>query len=202
VVGVDLTSEMLRQTAADLDRAGLDGATLCRMDAGRLAIADASFDVLLCGHAIWAFPHAAQEFYRVLRPGGRVALTVVTEGCFDWLLDAFAPYRLDADEDADQGADAGPAVNSAEGLDALLDDAGFCCVEIVPETTAFRFADEDEWWANLWTLGLRSTMERLSSDELGALRAAVDEQLEPFKRADGVYVPHHVFYALGMRPRD
>jgi len=39
---------------------------------------DASFDCVVCGFALWMFAEPArvlQEFYRVLRRGGRVALS-------------------------------------------------------------------------------------------------------------------------------
>jgi ubiquinone/menaquinone biosynthesis C-methylase UbiE len=46
--------------------------------------ADASFDRGLCSFALWFFPQphrALHEFFRVLKPGGRVDLTTWAEDC-------------------------------------------------------------------------------------------------------------------------
>lgn len=68
VIGVDLSIGMVREAASEIRCAGLKHAQVCQMDGERLAFADASFDFVLCGHAIFYFPHAAHEFYRVLKP--------------------------------------------------------------------------------------------------------------------------------------
>ncbi len=79
VLGVDLSGQMVdaaRQRAAELE---LSNCTFARMDAERLALADASFDVALCGLGLMYMPdpeQALHEMRRVLRPGGRLALAV------------------------------------------------------------------------------------------------------------------------------
>src|SRR5215471_3575250 len=48
------------------------------MDAEHMNLPDASFDWVMCGFALWMFAEPArvlQEFYRVLKRGGRVALS-------------------------------------------------------------------------------------------------------------------------------
>ena len=65
-----------RQRARDRN---VPNATFLRMDAGQLALPDASFDVALCALGLMYVPDPAQalaEMRRVLRPGGRVALAV------------------------------------------------------------------------------------------------------------------------------
>ena len=66
-------------------------------DAERLPFADASFDALLCECAFCTFPdktRAAQEFYRVLKPQGKIGLSDLTrnaplpaslEGLLAWI---------------------------------------------------------------------------------------------------------------------
>jgi arsenite methyltransferase len=80
-VGVDLGDDAVagaRSAAAD---AGLpDLVTFEAADAGQLPFADASFDVVVCECALCTFPDkltALSEMRRVLRPGGRLALSDV-----------------------------------------------------------------------------------------------------------------------------
>lgn len=79
VLGVDLADAMVqasRQRAQDI---GLGHATFERMDAERLNVPDASFDLALCSLGLMYLPDpdaALVELHRVLRPGGRVVLAV------------------------------------------------------------------------------------------------------------------------------
>ena len=77
VLGVDLSPEMVAAAAAELTAAGLDGAARV-MDAEHLDLADSAYDVALCGFGVFFFPDpeaAMAEIFRVVRPGGTVALS-------------------------------------------------------------------------------------------------------------------------------
>jgi arsenite methyltransferase len=82
VVGIDLSAQNIRCATAEVDRLGL--AHLVRFeigDAERLPIVDASVDAIICECAFCTFPDkqaAADEFSRVLKPGGRVGLSDIT----------------------------------------------------------------------------------------------------------------------------
>jgi ubiquinone/menaquinone biosynthesis C-methylase UbiE len=80
-VGVDLGDDAVaaaRSAAADAGVGAL--VTFQVADAGQLPFADASFDVVVCECALCTFPDkltALSEMRRVLRPGGRLALSDV-----------------------------------------------------------------------------------------------------------------------------
>ena len=76
-VGVDISWAMLRNAEIIRERMGYERVRFVRGDAQRLPFADSSFDAVHCSGAfhLIADKHAAlAEFYRVLRPGGRVVL--------------------------------------------------------------------------------------------------------------------------------
>src|SRR5260370_509274 len=82
VIGIDLSAAMVSETAADIRNANLPQIELWQMNAEHLDFPDAAFDAVLCGFALWFFPHpvhALHEFLRVLKPGGRVLLTTWAE---------------------------------------------------------------------------------------------------------------------------
>jgi SAM-dependent methyltransferase len=203
VVGVDRSAGMAHATAAQTRQAGLKQASLGQMDAACLAFADAVFDVVLSGHSIIFFPHAAGEFYRVLRPGGRVGLTIIARGCFDWLLDTFRAHappqdaRIDDDHRV-QEADV-PAIDTPAGMKTLLRDAGFDEVHVDEEKVDFVYADEAEWWSMLWTLGFRGALERMEPAALEGFRADLYCKLQTFKQPDGLYIPFRVLFAFGIK---
>jgi SAM-dependent methyltransferase len=197
-VGVDLSWGMLCETAVDVRGADLDQAVLCRSDAHALPFAEGTFDALFCGHAIWAFPQAIHEFHRVLAPGGMLALTIVAEGCFDWVLDALLPYERAEDPEPEERRPV-PPITTPEGLRALIEDTGFARIEVTDEETPFRYTHKDEWWDTLWAMGTGGTMERMSPTELADFRRAIYDALERFQRVDGVYIPWRVLTCLACK---
>lgn len=82
VVGIDYGSDIINQATASAKAAGLGRQVRFEQgDAEQLQFNDASFDAVICECAFCTFPNkanAAQEFARVLRPGGRVGLSDLT----------------------------------------------------------------------------------------------------------------------------
>ena len=77
VTGIDFAPNMVRETAKDIESRKLRHAEVRQMDAEQMDLADASFDWVMCGFALWMFADPArvlQEFHRVLRGGRHVAL--------------------------------------------------------------------------------------------------------------------------------
>jgi len=77
VVAIDLSAPMLERARERLDRRRRRNVRLCRMDAGRLAFADAQFDAVYAPYVLNVVPDpvaVAKEMRRVCRPGGRVVL--------------------------------------------------------------------------------------------------------------------------------
>jgi hypothetical protein len=150
VVGVDLGEIQVTKARAQARRLGLDHKARFEIgDAERLALADASFDAVVCECALCTFPDkqaALAELARVVRPGGRVGITDV------WL----DPHRLDPELGGLAGriaclADARPiaevrAMVQGAGLDVTAlerhDDALLATIEqIETRLRALRLAD-------------------------------------------------------------
>ena len=83
--GIDLTPAMLLRAEARADRTGVDGYNLRLGDAYDLPFSSESFDVLVNNYMFDLLPEedfvaVIEEFKRVLRPGGRLALVNMTHG--------------------------------------------------------------------------------------------------------------------------
>jgi len=75
VLGVDLSARMVDAA----QRRALPNTRFARMDAQQLALPDTQFDVVLCSLGLMYLPdpgQALREVRRVLRPGGRLVLSV------------------------------------------------------------------------------------------------------------------------------
>jgi ubiquinone/menaquinone biosynthesis C-methylase UbiE len=76
VYGLDLSSEMVAAAARKGEAAGVV-VDFAQGDAGRPPYPDASFDVVLARHVLWALPDpaaAVDRWVRLLSPGGRMLL--------------------------------------------------------------------------------------------------------------------------------
>jgi len=78
VLGTDISEEMVRSLENAAKTRGFTHVTARRMDAERLELADAAFDVVLCALGLMYVPdplQALREVRRVLRPGGRLVFS-------------------------------------------------------------------------------------------------------------------------------
>ena len=76
--GIDIAKEMLALTAAEIRRRGISNAGVRSMDAEALEFEDGAFDCITCGFGLSFMPdlgRALAQMRRVLRPGGRIAVS-------------------------------------------------------------------------------------------------------------------------------
>lgn len=207
LVSTDVAPEMVdaaRRRAAEL---GLDDVTFAVEDAASLSFDDASFDGVLCRWGLMLVPDmhaAAAELRRVVRPGGRVALAVwASPDVNEWMsASGRAALELGLVERPDPDAP-GPFRLSQDGLlDEVLERAALrvATVEDVPMT--WRARTLEEWWAISSDMSrmLALLRERLSPEELAAVRDAAASRLERYLQEDGTLaVPSLARVALAIR---
>ncbi|HZV50410.1 MAG TPA: arsenite methyltransferase [Candidatus Dormibacteraeota bacterium] len=122
--GVDMTGEMLALADRNRERAGVTNATFLAGTLERLPLGDTSVDVVLSNCVINLVEDkraALREAFRVLRPGGRLAVSDVVEL-------RPLPEAVKLDPDARAGCVAGAI--PVDDYRRLLREAGFESVEI------------------------------------------------------------------------
>ena len=182
VLGVDLSPAMVALAAQALVDAGLSGEARV-MDAEQLDLPDESFDTALCAFGLFFFPDpeaAVAEIFRVVRPGGTVAVSTWgrEDERWSWEDDVFATLN------ADRRAIVRP-FDEPRDIETLLKGAGFTDVTHRLDDHDVSFADEDKWWAWKWSYSLRGVLEQQDEATLANLRREASERLQANTEAGG-----------------
>lgn len=136
VIGVDMTPEMVERARATQAEHGPPNVGFRLGEIEHLPVPDAHVDVIISNCVINLSPHkdrVFEEAYRVLRPGGRLAVA-------DVVLTAEVPAEARADPADLAGCVAGAA--TVPELERLLADAGFASVSVRPKDESAAFIRE------------------------------------------------------------
>ena len=146
VLATDNSSEMVARARERLSRA--QNAAVAVQDGNALSLTDESFDVVLCSLGLMFFPNPAPAlagFHRVLRPGGRAAVSVLTapdrsyNGRINVILAQHVP-------DLAQATARTFALGDADRLKLLFVQAGFRGVETGVERHRFVLPSFDAYY--------------------------------------------------------
>jgi len=173
VLGVDRAPAMLRRARTAARRARLPNVALVRMDADQLALREQSVDVLLAGFALGSFPsapHTLAACRSILRPGGRLGLSVA-EGWW-WEGDPRWAWHAELLASLDLRIDMSGRLGSPAVLRALLQRVGYVDVRVSAEWAVLPFNDFDAWWAWIWSHGYRAILEGMSPRQLSGYLSA------------------------------
>ena len=157
VIGVDMTPDMVSKARDNAARGGFGNVEFRLGEIEHLPVADQSVDVIISNCVINLSPDKAQVFreaHRVLKPGGRLAVS-----------DVVATTELPADFRDDPSLFAGCMGGALliEELAAAIGDAGFQQVRITPK-------DESREFMRDWAPGHNVT-DYLVSAHIEAVRA-------------------------------
>jgi ubiquinone/menaquinone biosynthesis C-methylase UbiE len=170
VTAIDFSPDMVRETAKDIESRKLSHAEIRHMDAEQMNLPDASFDWVMCGFALWMFAEPArvlQEFYRVLKRGGRVALSTwaADNPSQTWCNEVLRPFVY-APAAKELPAKFDSRFDTPLQLETALRRAGFADTQISVKEKNFVYADEEQYWSSLWSAGFRRQLEKITPDLL------------------------------------
>lgn len=162
--GVDLSLGMIQELGKKVASPWIQ---LKQMDAEHLLFPDETFDVLFCAFAIFFFSNvekALSEFKRVLKPGGKLAISIWGKR---------SPLNLWVMEKA-KGLGAVQSLRAQDietkaALQKIL-EADFPSVRVNEENIDYFYKSKESWWNSLWSHGSRGMLEQLSAEKLDLLK--------------------------------
>lgn len=200
--GVDLSPGMVT-----LARSRHPGLPFTEAAAEALPFPDAVFDAVAVNFGIGHFPLpeiAMAELLRVLRPGGRIALSwwevparQRVQGLFR---DALTAENIPPSSEVPSGH-SNLRFSDPVAFRALLEEAGLQRVSVVPVAGEHRLPDvEALWQGGLGSLAVTAAAVSDQSPAVQArLRAVLERLAEPYRTADGLVLPVAFLVASGVK---
>jgi ubiquinone/menaquinone biosynthesis C-methylase UbiE len=175
VLGIDLAESLLELGRKKAQQQGLTNITFQSGDFEQLGLPDASFDAVVCVFGIFFVPDmvaATQTLWRMVRPGGQLAITSWGKQIFEPANQGF--WRTIEIERPDLYKAFTPwdRISQPESLKALLESGGATQVEVFTEQATHPLASPEDWWTIVLGGGLRGLVDQLTPEEKVRIRQA------------------------------
>ncbi|MBS1213209.1 MAG: methyltransferase, UbiE/COQ5 family [Proteobacteria bacterium] len=200
VIGVDLAENLLQLADGKAKRLGLGNVEFRTGDMLSLGFADGHFDAVICVFGIFFVPDmsaAVRELWRMLRPGGKMAITTWGPNFFEPANSAFwRAIRKEAPE-LHKSFNPWDRISEPSGLRAMFQEAGIEDCEISAQAGTHPISSPEAWWMTLMGSGYRGTLDQLDATAL----VRVKELNLKFIRDSGLRaVEANVLYAVAIKP--
>lgn len=177
VLGVDLAANLIDLARTKAAARGLRNLEFRTGDMLELGLPAASFDAVVCVFGVFFVPDmpaAVRELWRLVRPGGRLALTTWGPRLFEPLNGVFWGAVRERRPDLYRGFDPWDRITEPEAVRALLAHGGVREeeMEVVAESGRHEIRSSEDCWALVIGTGYRGTIEQLSPADRAHVHAA------------------------------
>lgn len=201
VHGIDLAEAMINKAQFNCQKHALDNIDFHVMDAEQLEFHSQYFDVITCGFGLFFLPDipaALKQWFRVLKPGGRVIFTSFTKQTFKPYADLFRS-RIEA-----MGVVSPPLawqrLSEPATCTDLMQAAGFIQTQAEVIQMGYHLASENDWWEILWNSGFRGILNGLSAAQLAQFRVQHLAEIAGHKDKDGLWLNVEVIFSQAQKP--
>jgi SAM-dependent methyltransferase len=175
VIAVDLADQLIALAKTKATAKRIENIEFRVADMLELGYPDEHFDAVVCVFGIFFVPdmHAAvRELWRMVKPGGRMAITTWGVGLFEPANSTFWDAVGKIRPDLKRSFNPWDRISEPYSLQKMLAEAGVHTDQIVAESGAHPLQSPEDWWKIAMGSGYRGTLDQLGSESLGYVRNA------------------------------
>lgn len=202
VIGIDIAEKLLELARQKAEEKGLNNVEFRLGDMLDTEFADASFDAVICVFGIFFVPDiasAVRELWRLVRPGGKLAITTWGANFFEPANTAFWDAVREVRPDLYKGFNPWDRISEPSSLMEVLNQGGVPVATVVAEPATHPIASPEDWWTMLLGSGYRGTMEQMEPDAIEYVRLANFSFIRDARIRE---VQTNVIYAVADKPSD
>jgi len=173
VVGVDLAARLLERARAKAVKRDLANVDFRLGDMTALGYPDSHFDAVVSVFSIFFVPDmegAVRELWRMVRPGGKLALTTWGPRFFEPAYSRWLAAIKQERPDLHNAFNPWDRITDVESVRRLFRDGGVAEVDITAEDGIQPLRSAEEWWLIALGSGLRWTIDQMGPEAAARVR--------------------------------
>jgi len=199
VLGVELADNLLTLATYKAKQNDLANIEFRQGDLLRLNLEHESFDAVICVFGIFFVPEmeaAMRELWRLVKPGGKLAITTWGARFFEPASTAFWNSIQPVRPDLYKSFNPWDRISEPNALESLFATAGIPACEIIAEDGTHPVRKPEDWWSMVLGTGFRGTVEQLNRRDYETVR---QRNLDFIKDANVQAVEANVLYAIAEK---
>jgi ubiquinone/menaquinone biosynthesis C-methylase UbiE len=175
VLGADLAASLLDLARQKSQQQGLHNIEFRGGDFTSLGLPSESFDAIVCVFGIFFVPDmagAVAELWRMLRPGGKLAITSWGQRVFEPANQTFWDSIQSERPDLYKQFTPWYRIGEPASLQALLAAGGATNITVVAEVDQHAIATPEDWWTMVMGGGIRGTVDQLDDETRARVQSA------------------------------
>jgi ubiquinone/menaquinone biosynthesis C-methylase UbiE len=176
VLGIDVAAPLLEMARARAAREGLANVEFRHGDAVRTGLPDGSFDAVVCVFGVFFAPDMAaflREMWRLVRPGGVLAVTTWGAGLFEPANSLFWQAVREVEPSLFKAFNPWDEITTPGSLSDLFRSAGLPRPAVAAADGSHQMEHPDRFWHIVLGSGYRATVDALSPEQRDRVRERV-----------------------------
>ena len=180
VLGIDVAGPLLDVARARAAAEGLHNVEFQRRDARHTGLPDGAFDVVVCVFGVFFAPDMpgfVAEMWRLVTPGGRLAITTWGPGFVEPGSSVFWEAVRELEPSLYRGFAPWDEITTPEALGRVLEAGGTTTPALHAASGSQPLAQPEDFWDVVLGSGYRATVDALSAERRAQLRDRVTGRL-------------------------